>query len=112
MYLIKDLIGGDHSIWVGEKVQNNQQTYDSYRFYDDSKWGETCNLQTCQNNNKCTQFYAYQTLYWSYNASMQAKAENLKKLTDKEAACNSAINNCENALTLKGLYLPIFFIFH
>ena len=108
MNLIKDSFGSDRNIWVGEKVNYNWKDYDAYKFYDGSRWGETCNYKPCSEGGdkhwKCTNYQNFLEEYNSYNATM--KAMNEQKLQDKEADCNNAITQCQNHLAAQGLYLP------
>ena len=108
MNLIKDSFGSDRNIWVGEKVNYNLKEYDAYKFYDGSRWGETCNHKPCNeggnNHWKCTDYYNFLVEYNSYNATM--KAQNDQKLANKGVACTDAITGCQDYLAAQGLYLP------
>ena len=108
MYLIKDLNGYENNIWAGDKV-GTQNAYDAYEFYDGTKWGETCNLETCNNVWECKHYNSYQITYNSYNDTMKAEKQQL--LADKLQACNDAKTACKNNLIEKGLYLPKFLYF-
>ena len=108
MNLIKDAIGSDHDIWVGEKVTYYWNSYDDYKFYDGSKWGETCSIKSCDEggtkHGKCTDYNNFLEEYNTYNITM--KTQNGQKLANKWAACNDAITECQNYLAGQGLYLP------
>ena len=109
MNLIKDSIGSDRNIWVGKKVYYNSE-YDDYKFYDGSRWGETCNYKPCSEGGdkhwKCTNYHNFLEVYNSYNYTMKQNNEIKQELADKEEACNNAITQCQNYLAGQGLYLP------
>ena len=79
----------DKGVWIGAKTYGAQQLQ-AYSFFDGQTWGNACNLQSCQDNDKCKALAAYGG----------SKQSTINSLTNQ---CNSETQKCLDTLVKWGL---------